>query len=191
MTSTIQPSETPRPLIAICAISLAWVVAAIELATPGLLWGLEYPAMLDALLADNAASMPMLGVTHYMPSKLVMVTVVGLDCLIALTAAAPLFFTGLLFKNLQPSHAWTDLNIRWLRSIGILCLCMPLIKSLAGLLQSLALSWDLPSGNGGANLGLDLSSAALSQIAMGLLLCAFASVMRNAKSIHDENKCYV
>jgi hypothetical protein len=191
MTDSVQKLNFRKPLIVFCAVALAWVAAFIELTAPGLLWIFEYDAMLDAVFTTHAITPQASGATHFTPSSLISATIITLDCLVALACAAPLFFSGLLFRNLQPSNAWTDLNIRWLRSIGVLCLCIPLIKSLAGLLQSMALSLDLPSGLVGVGLGLDLSSAALSQVAMGLLLCAFASMMRAAKSLHDENRCYV
>ncbi|NIE77014.1 DUF2975 domain-containing protein [Pantoea sp. Tr-811] len=191
MTYDPRPSSLPRPLIVFCAVALAWVAAAIELASPGLLWALEYDAMLDAILTDNAVNLGVPDAATFTPSSLLAGTLIALDCLVALAYAAPLFFSGLWFRNLHPTKAWTDTNIRWLGRIGLLCLCMPLIKSLAGMVQSLALSSELPPGLVGVSLGLDFSSAALSQIAMGLLLLAFAAMMRHAKSLHDENRCYV
>ena len=191
MLSITPTAQSRRALIVLSASSLAWIAATIELATPGFLWSVDPDGMMHALLQANTMSMPVLGLDGYAPSSPVTTAVIAIDCLMGLMSATALFYAGCLFRHLLPSHDWTEQNAKRLWRVGLLCLCIPLANTIAGFLQSLALGLDLPAGQAGVNLGIDLSSPAFNQVVMGLLLCAFSLILRDMKHLREENAAYI
>lgn len=67
----------------------------------------------------------------------------------------------------------------------------PVLYSLSWTLQSLAVSLDLPAGKRIFQFSLGLSSDGVHDVVVGIIICAFAWVIRESTKIHEENALYI
>lgn len=179
-----------RTIGALAAL-LAWTTAAVELGGTPLLWLLDYPTMVSAYLQAYGDQMPLLLAEGYQPSHLAIGLVFFLDLIPTAISAFALLLTGIFFMRLSKGQTWTLPNIRLLWWVGLLCIGSPLLWSLIGTFEGLALAIDLPAGERSFSVSIGVSSEAVYEIMKGILLCAFSLLMRDAKTISDEHNCYV
>ncbi|HGM5579060.1 TPA: hypothetical protein ACKP22_000717 [Pseudomonas putida] len=179
-----------RTIGALAAL-LAWTTAAVEFGGTPLLWLLDFPTVVSAYLQGYGDQMPLLLAEGYQPSRLAIGLVFILDMIPTSISALALVLTGLFFMRLSQGQTWTLSNIRLLWWVGLLCIGSPLLWSLIGTFEGLALAIDLPAGERSFSVSIGVSSEAVYEIMKGILLCAFSLLMRDAKTISDEHNCYV
>ena len=173
------------------ATALAFLAAAFELLATPIQWLFFHAQTLDMLLQQHSHSMPMLLSGPHVPSTLAQTLIFLLDLLPASLTSLAFGLAALFFRNLAKGEAWSTRNTRMIWLVGTLCICLPLIHMTTVALQSLALGLDLPSAERGLDLFVDLSGFTLSQIVLGLLLCSFSRLIKQAKSLSDEQSMFV
>lgn len=186
--------------VGLLAATLAWAMGVVELGGNILLWVSSKDEVLAALLGGFAQNSPQLldpfveGTlldpgTYLSPT--VTALLIALDFLPLLLSTYALWLTGVFFLRLSRAETWTHRNISLLWRVGVLCIISPAAYPLVETLQGLALSLDLPAGQGILQISIGLSSYSAYEIVKGILLCSFSIIMRDAKVLSDEQSQYI
>lgn len=155
------------------------------------LWHLYRSEMVQGILFSFSDTIPRLLNPDFHLSTLAVVMLFVCDALPVFMTALTLVLIGLFFLRLSRNELWTVRNVRLLWAAGILTILTPIVNSLSGTFQGLAISLDLPAGERLFQLTLGLSTDSLYEMVTGLILCAFAYMIRESTKIHEENALYI
>lgn len=178
-------------VVGTAAALLAWTIAIAEPAILPLLVIFDFAGVQAEYLESYGEKIPLLLEPGHKISSLVLALVVLAEMVPMLMSATAMYLIGLFFHRICHGQTWTMGNIKLLWWCGLLSILSTLFWPLTETFQVLALSSDLPDGERVLSVSFGTSSEALSEIIIGILLCAFSMLMRDAKTIIDEQKAYV
>lgn len=170
---------------------LTWGLGLSYIISEAWMWYYNRPVMIESILASFADSQPLLLSPAFHLSVLAKSLLMLLDMLPIAVTSLICFFTGLFFLRLSRNELWTTRNFRVLWTAGIMNIASPVLYSLSWMLQSLALSLDLPAGERILHLSLGLTSSGMHDVVVGIILCAFAWMIRESTKIHEEHALYI
>ncbi|NDJ58614.1 hypothetical protein GWD52_16805 [Enterobacteriaceae bacterium 4M9] len=155
------------------------------------LWHLYRSDMVQGILSSFSDAIPRLLNVDFHLSTLAVALLFVCDALPVFMTALALMLIGLFFLRLSRNELWTRRNVRLLWVAGILNVLTPIVNSLSSTFQGLAISLDLPAGERLFQLTLGLSTDSLYEMVTGVVLCAFAYMIRESTKIHEENALYI
>ncbi len=155
------------------------------------LWHLYRSEMVQGILFSFSDTIPRLLNADFHLSAPAIALLFMCDALPVFMTALTLILLGLFFLRLSRNELWTVRNVRLLWAAGILTILTPMVNSLSSTFQGLAISLDLPAGERLFQLTLGLSTDSLYEMVTGLILCAFAYMIRESTKIHEENALYI
>lgn len=170
---------------------LAWGLALVEIATPSMLWLLDYPKMLNGYLNSYAVQMPILTSPGHHVSVLAASLIFVLEMVQNSLLAIALSFIGLFFIRFSRGEIWAESNVRILWIVGVLFIITPLLVPFADAMKGLALTIDVPAEQKSISVDIGFSSKAIYEILQGIFLCAFSLLIAEAKKINDENISFI
>ena len=155
------------------------------------MWLFHREVLLNGILQALSDSQPLLADPGFKLSTLPVALLFLLNLLPILITALVWLLTGLFFLRLSRNELWTARNFKLLWAAGILNIVSPFVYQLCWTLQSLAVSLDLPSGEKIFVFSLGLSTNGVYEVVVGIILCAFAWMIRESIKIHEENALYI
>lgn len=188
---TQQHSLTRLSVVGKSTSLLIWGLALCWLLGDAYLWLSQGREMLSAILVPLSESQPLLASADFALSRATEVALVVLDMLPTLLTSVVWLLTGLFFWRLARNELWTARNFRLLWRAGLLNLIGPFLNSLIWTAQGLAVSRDLPPGERIFVFSLGLSTGGVYEVVVGIVLCAFAWMIRESTRLYEENALYI
>lgn len=170
---------------------LIWGLALCWLLGDVYLWLSQGREMLRAILVSLSESQPLLASADFAMSRTTEVALFVLDMLPTLLTSVVWLLIGIFFLRLSRNELWTERNFRLLWRAGILNLLGPFLSQLVWTGQGLAVSRDLPAGERIFVFSLGISTGGLYEVVVGIILCAFAWMIRESTRIYEENALYI
>lgn len=180
----------PRRLnwLGLLGVIITLSVVAVELLGNATLWIYSKDEAMTALLSgfarnslslSNTFSNSLVHSVYDYPSPLVSMLLIVLDFIPLLFSACISLLIGIFFLRFSVGEILNYRNARSLMAAGVLCIAFPAVYPIVETLEGLALSIDLPAGQGIFHFSIGFSSSAAYEIIKGVLLCTISSV------IHD------
>jgi uncharacterized membrane protein YciS (DUF1049 family) len=170
---------------------LAWGLGLVYSVGELYMWFRHGGAMLDGILQALSESQPLLASPDFQLSTAAIGLLFVLNFLPIAVTSTVWLLTGLFFLRLSRNELWTARNFKLLWAAGILNIVSPFLYQLSWTCQSLAVSLDLPPGEKIFIFSLGLSTEGVYEVVVGIILCAFAWMIRESTKIHEENALYI
>lgn len=170
---------------------LAWGLCLVYTVGELYMWLFHGEVLLNGILQALSDYQPLLAEPDFKLSKLPFALLILLDLLPIFITSLVWLLTGLFFLRLSRNELWTSRNFKILWAAGILNIISPFVYQLCWTLQSLAVSLDLPLGGKIFVFSLGLSTNGVNEVVIGIILCAFAWMIRESIKIHEENALYI
>lgn len=191
ITTPQQRSLTRLSYVGKSTAILAWGLCLVYAVGELYMWICHGEVVLHGILQALSDSQPLLADPGFTLSKLAIALLFLLNLLPVLITSLVWLLTGLFFLRLSQNELWTARNFKLLWAAGILNIISPFVYQLSWTFQSLAVSLDLPSGEKIFVFSLGLSTNGVSEVVVGIILCAFAWMIRESIKIREENALYI
>ncbi|WP_145514394.1 hypothetical protein [Yersinia massiliensis] len=186
-----QHSSTRLSLVGKGTAILAWGLGIVYTVGELYMWFNHGTVMLQGILQAFSDSQPLLAEPSFQLSKMAIALLFILNFLPIIVTSAVWLLAGLFFLRLSRNELWTARNFKLLWAAGILNILSPFLYQLSWTGQSLAISLDLPPGERIFVFSLGLSTNSVYDVVVGIILCAFAWMIRESTKIHQENELYI
>jgi hypothetical protein len=168
---------------------LAWGLGCSYTLVECFMWLSRSPEQVQRILKDFAKSQPLLLAPDFHLSDSTVWLLFILDTLPVVVSSLALLLVGTFFLRLSRNELWSTRNFSLLWAAGILNIISSFFNQLSSSCQSLLVSMGLPPGERIFSFGL--SSDNIYEIVVGIILCAFAWMIRESTKIHEENALYI
>ncbi|EMM0379008.1 hypothetical protein RI820_001939 [Pluralibacter gergoviae] len=166
-------------------LGLVWIIGDLYL------WFSQREVIIAAILLSLSESQPLLTQPGFALSRLATALLFLLDVLPIVVTSLVWVLTGTFFLRLSRNELWTARNFRLLWCAGILNILGPFLFQLSWTGQGLAVSLDLPRGERIFVFSLGISTGGVYEVVVGIILCAFAWMIRESTKIVEENALYI
>lgn len=170
---------------------LCWGGALVHIAMQAFMWFVNGTEIQEQILAAYSDLQPILASAEFSLSELATCLLLVLDFVPVIVTSVVLVLIGLFFYKFSQNKLWTINNSRLLWCAGIMKILTPMVYAVIWTLTGLAISLDLPVGEKIFHTSLELNSDGIDEIVMGLILCAFAWMIRETVKINEESKHYI